>query len=140
MKRWLALALVGLGVCLLLGLTEARTSVPRGLYITGWGRSLGPWGEPALASPAAPFGENRGPRQARAAAPESLAVDLVLLTERGVGPPWLDGRGPPGGAAGTRVDCGTSGQVGSLEAKGDVYSNACSRTSPRLRRGFCNRL
>ena len=122
MKRWLVLALVGLGVCLLLGLTEARTGVPSGLSIACWGRYLGPWGEPTLASLAAPFGENRGPRQARVAAPESLAVDLALLAERGVGPPWLDSRGPPGGAAGTRVDCGAAGQTGSPGREGGASS------------------
>ena len=104
MKRWLCQALVGLGVCLLLaaGHAEAGRGVDDHPRLPCWRWSVGAWGEPALASPTAALAKNRGPRQARAAAPESLAVELVLLTECGVGPPWLDSRGPPDGAAGTR--------------------------------------
>jgi len=100
MKQWLWRALAGLGVCLLLvlGRVEAGSGADDHLGVACWGWSVDVRGGPALASPAAAPAKNRGPRQARAAAPESLGVDCVLLTERGVGPPWLDSRGPPGSA------------------------------------------
>ena len=100
MKQWLWRALAGLGVSLLLvlGRVEAGSGADDHLGVACWGWSVDVRGGPALASPAAAPAKNRGPRQARAAAPESLGVDCVLLTERGVGPPWLDSRGPPGSA------------------------------------------
>jgi hypothetical protein len=99
MKRWLWLALAGLGVCLLLALghLEAGRGVDSHPGIARWGRSVGSWGEPAFASPpAAPAARKATRRQAHTAPSESRAVHLVLLTERDVGPPWLDSRGPPG--------------------------------------------
>jgi hypothetical protein len=115
MKRWVWLALAGLGVCLLLALghTETGRGVDSQPCLASWGRSVGAWGEPALASPTAALAKNRGPRQAGAALPEFLAIDWVPLTERGVGPSWLDSRGPPGNAPGTWVDRRAAGQTGS---------------------------
>jgi len=92
MKRWLGLALAGLGLCLLLALGHPETGrgMDSHLCVAGWGRSVGLWREPALASPTPTLAQNRGARRGRAAAPDGLAVDLVLWTEGGVGPPWLD--------------------------------------------------
>jgi hypothetical protein len=102
MKRWLGLALAGLGVCLLLtlGHPEARRGVDSHPCIFGWDRSVGPWGELALASPTAvPANYNNGgPRRAPAAVSESLAADLMVMTEPEVPSLWLGTRGPPGSA------------------------------------------
>ncbi len=127
----------GRGVCLLLGLGHAKAGggVNNHPYLGCWRWSMGAWGEPALASPSAALATNRGQRQARAAAPESLAVDLVLRTECGVGPPWLDSRGPPGSAPGPWVDRGVASQTGSPE-KG-CASSPRSRTRHHAQdRGF----
>jgi hypothetical protein len=117
MKRWLWLALAGLGVWLLLAFvhSEAERGVDSHWCVARGSRSVGPRGEPALASPTAALAKNCGPGQARAAVPESLAVDLALLTERGVDPPWLDSRGPPGSTPGAWVERRANGQTGSPE-------------------------
>jgi len=141
MKQWLWRALAGLGVCLLLvlGRVEAGSGADNHLCVACWGRSVGVWGGPALASPAAAPAKNRGARQARAAAPESLGVDCVLLTERGVGPPWLDSRGPPSGAGGPGSTAAT-GKTGSPRQGGRYGSEPMPPDSPLPRGGFCNSL
>ncbi len=108
MKRWLCLALVWVGVCLLLALghSEAVRGADRHPRIAGWGRSVGPWGEPPSASPpAASATRSSGPTQARAGPFQSLVVPLGLLTEREVGPPWLGttGQGRPWSTAGLQA-------------------------------------
>ena len=135
MKQWLWRALAGLGVCLLLvlGRVEAGSGADDHLGVACWGWSVDVRGGPALASPAAAPAKNRGPRQARAAAPESLGVDCVLLTERGVGPPWLDSRGPPGSAGGPGSTAAT-GKTGSPRQGGSVDPNPCRRI-PRSQEG-----
>ena len=122
MKRWLSLALAGLGVCLLLALrhSEPGRSVGSHPCLAHWVRCVGPWGDPALASPAAgPVGK-AAPRQAYTAPSESRAVHPMLLTERDVGPPWLDSRGPPGKVRGTLLDCRAASQLGSPKQGGSL--------------------
>src|SRR5262249_61665455 len=99
------------------------------------GRPGGVGGGLARASPAAAPAKNRGARQARAAAPESLGVDCVLLTERGVGPPWLDSRGPPSGAGGPGSIAAT-GKTGSPRQGGGVDPNPCRRIPHSQEGGF----
>jgi hypothetical protein len=118
MKRWLGLALAGVGVCLLLALSGS--DVVRGVDShprIGWGRSVGPWGAPASASPtAAPAARSSGPTQARVGSPESPAAHLVLSTERDVSP--LDSRGPPGKVQEPLVICKAAGKGDSPEQRG----------------------
>jgi len=111
MQRWLPLA--GLGVCLLLALAhpEAGRGVDSHPCIA-CSRCIGPWGEPARASSPARAARKTTPRQAHAPASESRAVHLLLLTERDVGPPWLDSRGPPGKVRETLIDSQAVGQIG----------------------------
>ncbi len=119
MKRWLCLALAGVGVCLLLALGHPDAVRGADQRIACWGRSVGPWEEPASASPtAASAPRNSRPPQARAGPPESLAVHLMLSTEREVSPPcpWLDTRGPPGRGRETSVHRRAPGQTGSPKA------------------------
>ncbi len=126
MKRWLCLALAGLGVCLLLALghPEVGRGVDSHPCVARWGRSVGPWGEPTPAPPtAAPAARKAAPRQAHVAPSESRALHLLLLTERGVGPPWLDSRGPPGKARGTWSTPG-------LPARSIAQGRGCA-SSPR---------
>ena len=120
MKQWLWRALAGLGVCLLLvlGRVEAGSGADNHLCVACWGRSVGPWGEPALASPPAALARQATPPQARTAPSESGVVDLVLLTERDVAPMWLDSRGPPGKVRATWVDSRAAGQTGSPKQEG----------------------
>jgi hypothetical protein len=120
MKRWLGLALAGLGVCLLLvlGHPGAGKGADNHPCIARWGRSVGPWGDPALPWPPAAAARKAMPRQAHTATSESRAVHLVLFTERDVGPPWLDSRGPPGKVCGTLVDSRAAGKTGSLKQGG----------------------
>jgi hypothetical protein len=146
MKPWLGLALAGLGVCLLLAL--GHPEVGRGMDSHPWvacgARSVGPWGEPALASPsAARAAQKATPCQAHTAPPESRAVHLVLLTPRGIGPPWLDSRGPPGKVCATLVDSGAAGQTDSRKPRGSLYfpnEIQAPLAGVTARRGFCNSL
>ena len=130
-KGWLWLALAGLGVWLLLAIvhSEAKGGVDSHPCLARWARSIGPWREPALASPTAALAQNRGPLQARAAAPGSPVVDLVPLTEGGVGPPWMDGRGPPGKVPGTLVDYGLPARPVAQGKRGGL-THPCSPTRP----------
>ena len=111
-KRWLWLALAGLGVCLplVLGHSEAGRGLDSRPRLAC---SLGPWAEPARASPPAAGAAQAMPRQAHTAPSESRPVDVVLLTESDLGPPWLVSRGPPGKARGILVDSRAAGQIGS---------------------------
>ena len=124
MKRWLGVALAGLGVCWLLALghSEAGRGVGSHPCIACWSRSVGPWGEPALPSSAAPAVRKATPPPAHAAPSESRTLHLLLLTERGVGPPWLDSRGPPGKMRGALVDSRAAGQTGSPKPGGAYAS------------------
>src|SRR5215831_11408833 len=87
-----------------------------------WGWSVGLWEEPALASPpAAPAAQKATPRQAHVAPSESRAVHPLLLTERDVGPPRLDSRGPPGKVRGTLVvDSRAASQTDSPKPGGNL--------------------
>jgi hypothetical protein len=145
MKRWLGLALAGVGVCLLLALS--RSEVVRGVdrhpRIAWRSPSVGRWGEPVSASPtAAPAARSSGPTQAHVGSPESLAAHLVLSTERDVSRS-LDTRGPPGKVQEPLVICKAADKGDSPEQWG---AYASSRTSmhpdqaPRPRGGFCNSL
>jgi hypothetical protein len=130
MKRWLWLALAGLGVCLLLALghPEAGRGADSHPCLAGWARSVGPWGEPTAAPPTAvPAARKAAPRQAHAAPSES--DPLHLLTERGIGPPWLDSRGPPGKVRGTWVDSRAAGQIGSPK-EGGAYASPTRSKHP----------
>jgi len=144
MKRWLGRALAGLGVCLLLVLEHPGTGRGADNHpCIGGGRSVGPWGDLALPWPPAAATRKAIPRQAHTAPSESRVVDLVLLTERDVGPPWLDNRGPPGKVCGTLVDSRAAGQTGSLKQGGAYASPTNSKRTPAgvtAGRGFCNRL
>ena len=143
MKRWLGLALAGLGLCLLLALghPEVRRGMDRHPCLAGWGRSISLWREPALASPTPALAQNRGGRRGRAAAPDGLTVDGVLGIERGVGPPWLDTRGPPGSAAGTWVQLGAAGKTGSPRQGEVCISEPMHSDQLHVQdRGFCNSL
>jgi hypothetical protein len=139
MKRWLGLALAGLGVCLLLtlGHPEARRGVDSHPCIFGWDRSVGPWGELALASPTAVPANNGGPRRAPAAVSESLAADLMVMTEPEVPSLWLGTRGPPGSAEETWVDCGATDQTGSPREERCFFAqvNPCSPTRHHAQEG-----
>ena len=109
MKRWLGRVLVGLAVCLLLGLDPAKTGRGVGGHpcVAGWGRSVGGWTEPALASPTATRTAGKAaPCQAQTTPSESRALQQPLSPEGGVGPPWLDSRGPPGEVPGPLADLG----------------------------------
>jgi hypothetical protein len=146
MKRWLGRALAGLGVCLLLALghPEAGRGMDSHPCIACWGRSVGPWGEPALASPPAALAARKAvPPQAHTAPSEFRAVHLALLSERDVGPRRLDSRGPPGKVRGTLVDSRAAGQIGSPK-QGRAYASPTRSKHPlagdTARRGFCNSL
>ena len=114
MKRWLSLALAGLGMCLLLvlGRLEAARGADNHPCLRSWARYAGPAGHPALPSPPAAWAAQATSRQAHAAPSESRAVHEVLLTESDPGPPWLVSRGPPGKVRGIVVDW-AGGQIGS---------------------------
>jgi len=115
MKRWLSLALAGLGMCLLLvlGRPEAGRGVDNHPCLRSWARYAGPAGHPALPSPPAACAAQATSRQAHTAPSESRAVHQVLLTESDPGPPWLVSRGPPGEVRGIVVDSRAGGQIGS---------------------------
>ncbi len=145
MKRWLGRALAGLGVCLLLVL--GRPAAGRGVdshpCIACWARSVGSWGNPALPSPPAALARKATPRRAHTAPSESRVVDLVLLTERDVGPMGLDSRGPPGKVCGTLVDSRATDQTGSPK-QGGAYASPTRSKHPladaTAGRAFCNSL
>jgi len=120
MKRWLGRVLVGLAVCLLLGLDPAKTGRGVGGHpcVAGWGRSVGGWTEPALASPTATRTAGKAaPCQAQTTPSESRALQQPLLPEGGVGPPWLDSRGPPGEVPGPLADLGLPCSPGKREVR-----------------------
>ena len=122
MKRWLSLLLAGLGVCLLLavGHSEAGRGADGHACLARWGRCVGSWGDPALPSPPAAHAGKATPSQAHTAPLESRVVHLVLLTERDVGPLWLDSRGPPGKVRGTLVESRAAGQTSSPKQGGSL--------------------
>lgn len=137
MKRWLCLALLGIGVCLLLALysSNAGMSADRALHLVG--RSASSWGEPAattIASLAAV--ENPAPAQTRAAAAESRTLPWLPIG-CAVGPPGLDNRAPPGPVltifAGSRL----RKKHGSVTEK---HSLCATEEQRRRDEGFCNRL
>ena len=140
MKRWLGLALAGLGVCLLLALghPEFRRGMDHHPGMARWGRCLGPWEEPALASPAAAPAQNPGPHQAPPGVSESLPVELMLWTERDVGPAWLDSRGPPGKVRGTWSTPGLPARPVARSKRGTSPQGKLMQPdyAPRPRRGF----
>ena len=146
MKRWLGLVLAGLGVCWLLVLShwEAGRGVDSYAGLACGGRCLGAWGEPPLARSPAAGGADARPRETHTAPSQSRAVHGALWTERGVGPPWLNSRGPPGKVRWTWVNPRAAGQIGSLKAKGEP---ALPQQGPKhplagttAGRGFCNSL
>ena len=144
MQRWLWLALAGLGVLLLvLGSPQAGRSVDSHPCLAGWARSVGPWGELTPAPPtAAPAARKVTPGQADTAPSESRAAHWVLLTERDVGPLWLDGRGPPGKVHGTSVDFRAAGQAGSPKQGEPTLPQKVQAplAGDAAGRGFCNSL
>jgi hypothetical protein len=132
MKRWLWLALAGLGVLLLLALgrPEAGRGVDSHPCLAGGARSVGPWGHSPPAPPtAAPAARKATPGQARTAPPLSRVAHLELLTERDVGSMWLDNRGPPGQVRGTSVDSRAAGQTGSPK-QGGAYASPQGPSTP----------
>ncbi len=139
MKRWLWLALAGLGVyrLLVLGRPEAGRDADSYPCLARWGRSVSSWGEPALASPPAVPAQNREPRQAPPTVFESLAVDSLLLIEREVPPLCPDTRGPPGNPEATWVERGAAGQIGSPRQGRCVTSRSdlCHRIRHQVQEG-----
>ena len=145
MKRWLSLALTGLGVCLLLvlGRPEAGRGAGNHPCLISWARYAGPWGDLALPSPSAAWAAQATPRQAHTVPSESRAVHKVLSAESDLGPPWLVSRGPPGKVRGILVDSRAAGQIGSPRQSVCIVPEGQTvrrRQAPGPRRGFCNSL
>ena len=137
MKRWLWLALVGLGVFLLLGLghAEAGRGVPSRPYIGCRARSVGLSAEPTPALPTtAPAAAKAAWPQVYAALFESRPLHLLLFTEGGVGLPWLDSRGPPGKMRETLADYELPARP-VAQGNREVSPTPCSRTKPRTQEG-----
>jgi hypothetical protein len=131
MKRWLCLLLSGMAVCWLLafGRWEAVRSLHSSRCLACWTRSVGPWGEPTSTAPLA---------AARAEKPAACTLQL-LLSEYAVGPPWLDGRGPPGKVQ--AIFAGTGLPVRPVAQAREAPSSQCGRKRRHGQsKGFCNSL